>query len=104
MCSYVEVLDRPAWHYETTLVLEVRDNLGQVVDHLLCKRLIPSYPLEHFDQGRCLGMVPFVNAIGFLRPDGFSCIGLPPKAARMTKLLSFGQVGLASPDRLFTNL
>ncbi len=47
MSSYMEVLDGSAWHHETTLVLEVCDNLGQVVDDLLCKRLIPwKYPLE----------------------------------------------------------
>ena len=50
MSSYVEVLDRPAWHHETKLVLEVCDSLGQVVDDLLCKRLIPRmYPLEQPD-------------------------------------------------------
>src|SRR5580704_14902517 len=104
MSSHVEVLDRPAWHHETTLVLEVCDSLGQVVNDLLCKRLIPSYPLKHIDQGWLLGVVPFVNAIGFLRPDGFSCIGLPPKAACMTELLGFSQIGLTSPGRLFRNL
>src|SRR5258706_1299739 len=105
MSSYMEVLDCSAWHHDTTLVLEVCNNPGQVVDDLLCKRLIPrKYPLEQPDQGWLLFAVPFVNTIGFFRPNDFSCIGPPPKAACMTKLLGFSQIGLTSPDRLFRNL